>query len=310
VKSLHRIAGPIAAVGAAILVVGSAGATTRAGADHDIDVVSYNVLAPIWASPVWYPEIDEYDLLDADDRRESITAYLESIAPTAEIVCLQEVQASELHAFEAALPGFVGGMAVNDEDFWSNWIIPPITWEPNGTAIYANDDVFDDIAVADVALGTGNHGSLLTAIHTATDTPVRAWSLHLDSDRTNNRGTELRTALAMIPAEPGTVDILCGDFNEDTVVGTVAGIVKRAGFTDVLAAVGERSSTHPWSDGYYKSGRWAVLDHVLVRGAEPVAGEVVDADTAEIADQSERIEEFLRRMGSDHYPVAATVRID
>jgi hypothetical protein len=62
-------------------------------------------------------------------------------------------------------------------------------------------------------------------------------------------------------------------------------------------------------DSYYNSQRWAIIDHVLVRGATPLAGAVNDAGVAGITDESTRIEEYLRRMGSDHYPVIATVRI-
>ena len=41
----------------------------------------------------------------------------------------------------------------------------------------------------------------------------------------------------------------------------------------------------------------------------PLSGAPVDAGVAEIDDQTTRIEEFIRRMGSDHYPVAATIGI-
>jgi len=295
-----------AALAVPLFPAGSAGA---AGI-REIDVVSYNVLAPPWASPVWYPEIDDPSLLDTAARRERIRAFLRSARDTAELVCLQEVAASELPAFAAALgPGFVGAMSFNDPDFWSDWVVPPIPWEPNGTALFARTSAFTGVVVEDRALGTGNHAALLTATHVGTGARLRAWSLHLDSDRTNNRRTEIETVFGATPPEPHSTDVLCGDMNEDTVVGSLAGRVRRAGFVDVLAAVGNRDATHPWSETYYSSPRWAILDHVLVRGATPLRGTTIDAGVAAIPDQSTRIEELLRRMGSDHYPVEATVRL-
>jgi endonuclease/exonuclease/phosphatase family metal-dependent hydrolase len=309
---MRRLVGLVvsaAVIAVAWFPVGSSpiGATDQA---PEIDVVSYNVLGPLWASPEWYPEVDDVSLLDAEARRARITEYLRSVRTGAEIVCLQEVTASELpHLQDALGGGFVGMMSVNDPDFWSDWLRPPLLWEPNGTAIFARTDAFDDIVVEDRALGTGNHAVGLAATHIESGAPVRAWSAHLDSDRANNRATELDSVLAAMPPSEDAVDVICGDLNEDAVIGTVGGIVRRAGFASVLASIGNREATHPWSEGYYKSTRWAILDHVLVRGATPLAGDTVDAGVAGIEDESERIEEFLRRMGSDHYPVVATVAL-
>ena len=307
---IRRVAGGLAlvAVLAAVVVGGSADAAAKPTGSAQIDILTFNVLGPLWASPTWYPEIDEPALLDTEYRRERLTSYLQSVRSTAELVCLQEVAASELPYLAAALgPGFTGAMSFNDPSYWSNWIVPPIEWEPNGTAVFARRDAFSDITVADRALGTGNHAAELTATHKASGRPVHVWSVHLDSDREKNRAREIDAVLAATPASASTIDVICGDINEDTQTGTVAGITKRAGFTDVLAAVGVRTATHPWSTSYNKSKRWAIIDHVMVRGATPSAGLVEDAGVASIADESERIEEYLRRMGSDHYAVLATV---
>ena len=303
---------------AALLVVVAVGGAQTGQAEttgaspvvDQIDVVTFNVLAPVWASPSWYPEIDEPALLDRDYRRTRLVAALQSLSQSAEMVCLQEVAESELPFLEQALgPDFVGAMSFNAPEFWADWVVPPISWEPNGTALFVRSDAFADLAISGRALPTGNSATTLTATHRATGTPVTAWSVHLDSDRTSNRGVEMDSVLDATPPQRGAVDVICGDLNEDAVVGTVGGLLRRAGFVDVLSAIGNRDATHPWSDGYYKSQRWAILDHVVVRGATPVAGTVVDAGVADIEDQSTRIEEFLRRVGSDHYPVIATITV-
>ncbi len=87
--------------------------------------------------------------------------------------------------------------------------------------------------------------------------------------------------------------------------GTAAGVFSRAGFTDALAAVGNREPTHPWSSSYNGAPRWGIIDHVLVRGAVPRDGDVADFGVWAIADEVERIAANLRNTGSDHFPVLA-----
>ena len=81
--------------------------------------------------------------------------------------------------------------------------------------------------------------------------------------------------------------------------------MRRAGFVDVLDAVGNREPTHPWSSSYNGATRWAIIDHLTVRGARPLSGDVLDFGGLSIADELTRIESNFRTTGSDHYPVAA-----
>jgi hypothetical protein len=118
------------------------------------------------------------------------------------------------------------------------------------------------------------------------------------------RLTELQTALDASPAIHA-IDVLCGDLNEDTVVGSISGPLTAAGLDDALAFLGVREPTHPWSSTYYHSQRWAIIDHITARNLEPVDGAVIDFDTSAIADELTRIEENFRRGGSDHYPIRA-----
>ena len=89
--------------------------------------------------------------------------------------------------------------------------------------------------------------------------------------------------------------------------GTVSGAVERAGFADVLAAVGNREPTHPWSSSYNGATRWAIIDHLVVRGARPLSGEVLDFGALSIADELTRIETNFRNVGSDHFPIVGVV---
>jgi endonuclease/exonuclease/phosphatase family metal-dependent hydrolase len=240
--------------------------------------------------------------------RVRIKAFLSRIAADADVVCLQEVQDSEFPGFMDALGAqFHGAMAVNDPKLWSNYLVG-MTWAPNGTAIAIRRSLlYGDPQLRDLPTYGGNHVSVVTGTHAASGRQLRAYSVHLDSERTSNRTKELRALFVDAKPESGAVDVVCGDINEDTIIGSDSGLFDRAGFVDVLASVGSRGATHPWSTTYYKSRRWLIIDHILTRGATPVAGEVLDQDGSVIADEIERIEENLRRTGSDHYPIVGTV---
>jgi endonuclease/exonuclease/phosphatase family metal-dependent hydrolase len=273
-----------------------------------IGMVTFNVLAPVWAAPDWYPPEMDMSLLDADDRRERITAFLASRAAGTDVFCLQEVQESEFPAFLAATGnGFAGAMAHNDRDWWSNWVVPEIPWAPNGTALIVRRQAFSNLAFRDVPLSAdGNHGEIVEGVHRATGRRFRAASIHFDSDKEANRGREARALMAELPPAPGTTDVVCGDFNEDSVTGTAGGVVRRAGFVDVLDAVGNREPTHPWSSSFNGATRWAIIDHLTVRGAQPLSGDVLDFGGLSIPDELTRIESNFRTTGSDHYPVGGT----
>ena len=245
-------------------------------------------------------------LLDAAYRRARITSFLASRAADTDIFCLQEVQESEFPAFLAAVGGgFAGAMSHNDRDWWSNWVVPEIPWAPNGTAIMVRRQAFSNLVFRDIALsGDGDHAELVEGVHRATGRRFRAASIHLDSDKEANRGREARSLMSQLPPAAGAIDVVCGDFNEDSVTGTAGGVVKRAGFVDVLDTVGNREPTHPWSSSFNGATRWAIIDHLTVRGAQPLSGDVLDFGGLSIPDELTRIESNFRTTGSDHYPVA------
>ena len=98
-----------------------------------------------------------------------------------------------------------------------------------------------------------------------------------------------------------------GDCNEDTTGTDLAAILAEHEFLDALTVVGNGEPTHPIarpSDDYAPLAR---LDHVLVRGAAVAAGRVVDADVWTLDGPGTRMIEGLRRTGSDHLAVVATV---
>jgi len=274
-----------------------------------VSVVTFNVLAPIWAAPTFYPPTLDPALLGQQYRRSRITALLQSASTTTDVFCLQEVQTSEFNAFVAALgPRFDGAMSSNAPTYWSSWLTPGLPWQPNGTAIFVKRATVTTSTMRDIPLTSdGNHAVLFDGTVRATGRRLRIGSVHLDSDRGNNRVAEANALVAAMPLARGSLDIVCGDLNEDSVTGSVSGLLGHEGYTDVLASLGNRESTHPWSSTYNKAGMWGIIDHIVVRGAAPVAGDVLDGGVWSIADEVARIAQNLRNVGSDHFPVTGTV---
>jgi endonuclease/exonuclease/phosphatase family metal-dependent hydrolase len=282
-----------------------------AQASPRMSVLTFNVLAPLWAAPRWYPERVDPALLDRTFRRGRITAFLRDAGRSRDIVCLQEVEAGEMRYYEQALGGgFAGAFAGHDPAYWSNWLVPELPWVPNGNALFVRRAALAEFSFSDLSLGgTGNHAVMLSGVLASGRRPLRAASVHLDADRNNGRRVEFQSLLAQWPLAAGSVDLIAGDINEDTVSGSLGGEVKRAGFADVLAFVGNREATHPFSSSYNGATRWAIIDHVLARGATPRAGDVFDFGLWSLSDEVARIEANFRACGSDHFPVAAELSI-
>ncbi len=291
---------------AAALAAGAARAVARAPAA--ISVVTFNVLAPLWAAPKWYPDELDPSLLDADFRRARTIAFLQGLRGKVDVFCLQEVEQREYPAYLAALgPDFEGRFASHDPAYWASYLVPELPWVPNGNALIVRRQAFRGRVFSDLSLGgTGNHAVALEAQHVGSGRQSRLFSVHLDADRNDGRRTELKSLLEHAPARKGYVDIIAGDINEDTVTGSASEILDRADFIDVLAALGNRESTHPFRESYNKAQRWGIIDHVLCRGGQALAGTVFDSGTAMIEDEVARIAENFRQVGSDHYPVGGT----
>jgi hypothetical protein len=234
------------AAAALVLALAGPGNAAPPPREAQISVVAFNVLAPVWAAPNWYPAEMDMSLLDTEFRRERIIRVLTNQAPATGVFCLQEVQQSELPYFLAALgPAFRGFMAHNDPDWWSNWLVPEIPWAPNGTAVIVNRKSLLLASFSDVAIsGDGNHAALFDGVHRETGRRVRVASIHLDSDFESNRLREARSLMKQLPAAPGSTDVVCGDVNEDAVTGAASNVFEPEGFVDVLAAVGHREPTH------------------------------------------------------------------
>jgi endonuclease/exonuclease/phosphatase family metal-dependent hydrolase len=282
---------------------------SRPVVSSELVVASWNVLAAPWAAPAYYPAGMDSGLLDRVARRDLVARSLDDLG--ADLVCLQETTPVDLAAIVAALgDGVVAHSAPNGRQLWAGWTTEELPWETNGTAILWRTERFDDVETGGCPLSDdGNVATTFRARLAGTGTRVGVVSVHLDVDRPELRRAQLDTACSALGRPtPATIDVVAGDCNEDTTATDLGTIIAGHGFADALTAVGNADPTHPLaspSDDYAPLAR---LDHVLVRGASVADGRVVDAGLwAAVADPGERMIEGLRRTGSDHLAVFATI---
>ena len=275
----------------------------------ELTVVTWTVLAAPWAAPEHYPQDMDIALLDRVTRAHLVAAVLADL--DADVICLQETTPPDLALIGTDLGDlYERAEAPNGTNLWSNWSTAAVPWEPNGTAVLWRRSVFTDVVTGDVVLSAdGNVATTMCAHHPGLGVSVRIMSVHLDADVPELRREQLPFALAAFDEQAGGVDVVAGDFNEDTVDTDLGVAATDFGFSDGLGEVGNFDPTHPYarpSDDYAPIAR---LDHVLLRGAVARAGRVIDSDVWHIAVPADRLGEHLHRTGSDHLPVTATITV-
>jgi Metal-dependent hydrolase len=273
----------------------------------ELTVLTWNVLAAPWAAPGFYPQDMDPALLDRETRAELVATSLESLR--ADVLCLQETTPPDLaHVLQRLGDGYDHHAPPNGPDLWASWSTPEVPWEPNGTAIVWRREAFTDISTDRVMLtDDGNVAAVVRARRVGTGVPVRVVSVHLDADSPDLRRAQLPIALGALEPDERAIDVVAGDCNEDTGNSDLGTISDERGFRDALTELRCLDPTHPYarpSDDYAPLAR---LDHVLIRGAEPQRGWVIDSGVWGVDSPGSRLGEHLRRTGSDHLPVIVTV---
>lgn len=286
-----------------------------------IKTVAFNVLAPCWASPAYYPAQCAASL-DANARRSLVIQTLKAM-PEVDFYTLQETQIDQNPLLHAGLGtrSYSYFAAYHDDNYWSSWITADPPFARNGVALAVNNAKYDTCRFSALPLGTGNQAVVAICRHKTLNRFVRIASVHLDSDYSGRRGKEARALADWFTASSGNyIDIIAGDFNADTNSGVIQQRIMAAGFKDVLREVGIAENTHPWTSSYNGNSMYGNIDHVVARGrgVTYTGGRVyhnnlwstypVLAGSGE-PNESMRICANLQLTGSDHFPVHGTISV-
>jgi mRNA deadenylase 3'-5' endonuclease subunit Ccr4 len=273
-----------------------------------LNLSTFNVLAPCWATPSEYPA-SSLPYLDKVKRREHIIQTLLNLANSNDVIALQETQEDENNYFSDALSkvGFNGYHVNHRDDYWSRYITVDPPFVSNGVSLFWNKKNITLLNISNCPLSDdGNHCILAT--FKKDNKTFRLVCCHLDSDTGGRRSKEAKAIMDLLTPTDGITDIVIGDLNFNTDNGPYNRIFYTNNFTDVLKYVGKEEMTHPFDFTYMGNSNYGVIDHILVRNAIPIDGKVltfnvwVDGQTSE-----ERINLLLQRDGSDHFVVSGTV---
>jgi len=280
-------------------------------------VLSFNILAEVWANPDWYKGIDKR-VLDSATRMKCISRTIRE--SEAHIVCLQEVQD-------------ISFKVLHDE-FDSTYLLSPLCANnptdakneqgqmiPNGTVIMVKRDtvsVFEPKAVTwlpstgtDTSQGHGTTGTIAHIKLTAqwSNRSLFLVNCHLDFDSTLMTTKQQWAAVADQICKHGNVDavICCGDMNivhadMKQLCLTTKGTEY---FTDTLNV-----HSHDWT--YFGNGGPKRTDYILYKSHTLVhdANRSYLIESASAKTQPEMCTLNLRMYGSDHCPVLAVLVVN
>lgn len=276
-----------------------------------VRVLTFNLLAPCWADPSYYPA-SSAPFLNRVSRRKAIIDLLTGYQNSVDVFALQEVAQVEFNYIREALKmTHVGFQANHAPSYWANWVTPANLWELNGNALFVSKNLFTNISFEDLpSSNSGNHSALFSGtIKSAGGLAVRVASVHLDSDHPYNRKNELGAVLAKWLPDTNTMDIIAGDLNTETDATNIQTDIRKAGYYDLLEVLGTARQTHPWDSKYYGADNWGIIDHIISRNSGPVSGSVADLNLFQLypKDEEARININLQKSGSDHFPVTGIV---
>lgn len=266
-----------------------------------INIISFNILAPIFASPIFYTGVNS-ELLDIEARRRIIISFLNSMKDITDIFCLQEVVESEFeHLTNCLKDSFIGYIHYNEPDYWRDWILQPLKYENHGTAIFMKKSVFDYVSFSYFSLTTGNNSTKAFGIHKKTNKLVRVYSVHLDTEK-KQQELELEKLLENIVTDSEIIDLIVGDLNCD-IIHNVNNILNKNKFKDVFKELNLSSKNELSTIPRHTK----CIDHILFYNCTVYDGYIFDLGIMKKDNEASRLSESLKMLGSDHFPIQGTI---
>lgn len=291
-----------------------------------LTVLTFNVLAPNFAAPKYYPQ-DFDDYLSKNRRRVSTTLFLTDIKNKCDIIALQEVTSDTFihddHVFEGEFnyfngllcDDFIGMFFPHDKTYWNNYFdkTGEYSYIKNGNALFLRKSVFTIPIWSDIPLGTGNHSIKADAVHLPTMRNIHVLNVHFENIDENVRITELCAAVDTMSSchDNNDITIILGDFNTK-----ISPIIEKIthDFKDSMIEINNKTPTFSFT---YNDP----IDHIIYMGNDIVPIH----DLSRVIDNglynkypvlyptdvlgSLRLRESLELHGSDHFPVITTFAI-
>ena len=113
-----------------------------ASATPNLSVLTFNILAPCWASPSYYPVAAKPEL-NRYKRRIKIIRFLKRVTAKVDIIALEEITKQEFIAIKKALhEDYYAFSSYHAREHWLDEIVRDTPWEPNGVALFIKKSRF------------------------------------------------------------------------------------------------------------------------------------------------------------------------
>jgi endonuclease/exonuclease/phosphatase family metal-dependent hydrolase len=311
-------------------VVQSFAAPSAAPSIVDLRISTFNVLAPCYATPIYYPDNCAQVIANTNYRLSKIATEISVLkAAGTTVFCFQEITPEMYDGISATFTAIAGSgkfqkyVAYHDPKYWRTYQPDPLNPVPNGNATFVLTDFWNILALDNVSTnptgqGAGNHAAYARLSSKTSPSHVfNVINVHLDSDHGGNRKKEIAGALNYLNAnsQAGEAQLVVGDLNNITSSGSIKQILDSAGMVNSKNPL---EATHPFSNGYNSNNNWASIDHILFKfGTATALGDTTIRnhglwDTYPIlspdTNNPPRILANFDICGSDHFSVHGTIR--
>lgn len=311
-------------------VVQTLAAPSAAPSNVDLKISTFNVLAPCYATPIYYPDNCAQVIANTNYRLSKIATEVSALKTGGTTVfCFQEITPEMYDGISATFTTIAGSgkfqkyVAYHDPNYWRTYQPDPLNPLPNGNAIFVLTDfwnilAWDNVSTNPTGQGAGNHAAYVRLSSKTSPSHVfNVINVHLDSDHGGNRKKEIAGALSYLNAnsQAGEAQLVVGDLNNTTEGGSIKQILDSAGMVNSKNPL---EATHPFSNGYNSNNNWYSIDHILFKyGTATALGDTTVRnhglwDTYPILSPDTnnplRILANFDICGSDHFSVHGTIR--
>lgn len=288
--------------------------TLKMGASPSfLKVYTYNVLAPVFVRPEYYPGVSP-SLFDAASRlmmvRNTITTL--ALEPDTDVICLQEVQEDWIVPLVAAAGvEYMAQWVPHDASHWSSYYTAEYPYVPNGNlTLIRSSSTASGVSWDTIVTSTGARFPKASFRIANSGRAVSIYNVHFDSDVGGNRKKELEVVVMDAVPEGiavNAIPVIVGDWNCDLDVSNIQNVLRKSKLRDLIAELGPKTETHPFTSKYNDNPLFRCIDNFAGSARVTASSSVVfniDAPT-----EAARVSANFSAVGSDHYICRAILKI-
>lgn len=265
-------------------------------------IFSFNILADIYYSKLYYPNVSKENV---DNREKVLFSILKSVI-NYDIIALQEVTIHMYYKLCLIFSNHTGYFNPHDDNYWRDDSNEEVSFSKNGNCLFVISNV-TKMKVYDFSLGTGNHCILFRGIVDGEE--LQLINLHLDpySEEEYNIINSLEY--------PKCLSIILGDFNRDCKLKNYIDVGRKISCTFGV----QNFNTYPHDEeedtvtGHNKNLK--NIDKIFVSNSYPFKisidkfTKMLQEDTVRETFNEDSFSSTFKKVGSDHLPIGIEILV-